>query len=741
MNAIVTDAQRLVQTGQFADAAARLKDYCEGYPGDADAWRLRALALIRLADASGAVAAVEQAVKLRPQDPALRLFAANILQDALQPEAALAYARSVSAADSVYPQACNQAGLLLADLQRFAEAEAAFREAVRVDPGYARAQGNLAASLLKRNKPAEALAAASEAIRLQPENAHARYAAAAAMLMLGRTGEAIESLQQAVRLQPAFADALFLLATTYRQVQNIEGALAVTQQLLAAAPGRMDALKLMGDLQAARGDLSGSRATYATVLAKQPNDLEAALRHALTLPVAYTGPAEIDAARRAVEQGLDHLVAQTSRFRTLPRDVLLQQVQYSNFYLAYQGRDDRPFQCRYGDFLKDLLSAAMPELFEPLPLVAARNRRVRVGFVSRFFYDSTAGNYFESWITGLDRGQFEVFVFPVHAVQDQLTERIRHRADLFAPFEPDFAALALQIRRCNLDVLVYPELGMDGKTFALAACRLAPVQVAGWGHPVTTGHANMDYFVSCQEMEPANAATHYRESLVLLPGLGTRYALPRLPDELRARTRADYQLPENRNLYLVPQSLFKIHPDNDAMLVEILQRDPDGTLVMFAGQAQAALNIFIARLQRKFGEAGLSPQGRVKILPDVGRADYQRINQLCDLMLDTVHWSGGNTSLDALAVGLPIVTLPGEFMRGRQSMAMLRMMQCEELIVPSREAFVETACRLGRDAAARSRLSARILDARTMIFDDDRPLAALAGFLLRVTKGAAPDGP
>ena len=92
-----------------------------------------------------------------------------------------------------------------------------------------------------------------------------------------------------------------------------------------------------------------------------------------------------------------------------------------------------------------------------------------------------------------------------------------------------FEGVAQQILGDQLDALVFPELGMHGETFSLASLRLAPVQVAGWGHPTTTGLPNVDYFVSSAPMEPEEGERHYRERLVLLPGLGTSYASPPLP--------------------------------------------------------------------------------------------------------------------------------------------------------------------------------------------------------------------
>jgi CRISPR-associated protein Csy1 len=93
----------------------------------------------------------------------------------------------------------------------------------------------------------------------------------------------------------------------------------------------------------------------------------------------------------------------------------------------------------------------------------------------------------------------------------------------------------------DLDVLVYPEVGMHPDIVALSALRLAPVQCMAWGHPTTSGSPQMDWYISCEAMETADAPSQYRERLALLPGLGTNYAMPELSGEPR---RAEFGLPE-----------------------------------------------------------------------------------------------------------------------------------------------------------------------------------------------------
>jgi CRISPR-associated protein Csy1 len=274
--------------------------------------------------------------------------------------------------------------------------------------------------------------------------------------------------------------------------------------------------------------------------------------------------------------------------------------------------------------------------------------------------------------------------------------------------------VAPAIRGDELDVLVYTELGMDVTTFGLAALRLAPRQYTAWGHPVTTGHATIDAFLSCTAMESADAQHHYSEPLVLLPGIGTRYERPILPTP---GSREQFSLPADRTLLLCPQSLWKIHPDNDRLFAEILAANPHAMLVFFGGWHPAPIDRFMQRLKITLDAYGIPIRERTRALPQVGHDDYLRINMLCDAMIDTLHWSGGNSSLDALACSLPVVTLPGAFMRGRQSAGMLSLLGVPELIAADHAGYLSIAARLAGDESWRRELAARIGAAQSRLFD------------------------
>jgi CRISPR-associated protein Csy1 len=121
---------------------------------------------------------------------------------------------------------------------------------------------------------------------------------------------------------------------------------------------------------------------------------------------------------------------------------------------------------------------------------------------------------------------------------------------------------------------------------------------------------------------------------------------------------------------------------------------------------------------------------RLLVLPPVPHDDYLRVNLACDAMLDTLHWSGGNTTLDALACGLPVVTLPGAYMRGRQSAAMLRIVGGADLIAADTDGYRAIASRLVDDVAWRAAMAETIREGLGALFDRREPVQAFADVLL-----------
>lgn len=623
---------------------------------------------------------------------------------------------------------------LAASLQQLGDEEGAVRAleaAARADPGMASAHQGLAALLAKAGRLEEARAALERAIVVLPRHAALLIQAARVFARLGDGAAALSALGRARALAPpqaaAWADMGALYAEYWRWPQAEE---ALARAL--ALDARIPVGPMLAAVRQELGDDQGAFEALAAARRRDPGDLHAALGERLYLPLVYAGRDDLEQWRGRFASGLEALQAEAPRWEAAAPAVLA--LGRTNFPLAYQGGDDRDLQRAHAAFLARLVEAARPEWRQVRPRRYEGGRRLRVGFAGALFRECTAGRYFERWVTGLDPARFERFVYHTAPLSDGLTQRIARSAEHFVPMPADIAQLAARIGADGLDVLVQPEVGMTPQSYLLSVLRLAPVQVAAWGHPVTTGADNIDYYLTCGAMEPPGAAGHYTERLVPLPGPGVEYAMPHAAAPI---ARDALGLPAGERVYACPQSLFKIHPDMDALLAQVLAADEAAVLLFFQAPAPGVTQRFAQRLQAALAARGIAPRNQLKFLPRMDEAGFRSVLAAADVVLDTMHWSGGNTSLDAFAAGAPVVTLPGRFMRGRQTAAMLGMMGIPELVASSPEDYVARAVGLARDTAANAAVRERIAAGREALFERPEPLRAFEEFLLAAAAGEA----
>ena len=618
--------------------------------------------------------------------------------------------------------------------QRLGDAEGAvatMRAVVEMKPDLTAAHKNLAAMLGAQGRMEEAREALRRAVAAVPADAALWVRLAAMETHFGDSAAALASLAKAVQAMPATAAAWHEIGyayTEYWQFDEADRALALAAAL---DPGKPEIEAVRAFVKHALGDTGGALQVLKANAALVPGNLRVTVSERLMLPQVYDDLADVARWRERYTRGMADLEGNIERW--LPNAAEVFHLNRHNFMLAYQGEDDTELQRRYSAFLARLIGTARPEWRAGLPIRFDGNRRLRVGFVGSIFRDCTAGRYFERWITGLDPARFERFVYHTAPIADAFTRRIAESSEKFATLRSGTEAMASALFADALDVIVHPEVGMNAQTYELAAMRLAPVQMAGWGHPVTTGSDAIDYYFTSAPMEPADGQRHYVERLVPLPGLGVSYSMPQ-PQP--AASRGEFGLPEGRRLYVCAQSTFKVHPEMDALLADILVADPEGVLVFFQGLGRRITEGLAARLQRAFAERRIAPKGQLKFLPRLESGQFRRVLALADVVIDTVRWSGGNTSIDAFAAGAPVVTLPGRFMRARQTAGMLEMMGLQELIARDGADYVRIAVAVARKADRNAALRKAIAERRAVLFDRPEPLAAFSQALLELGAGA-----
>lgn len=271
-----------------------------------------------------------------------------------------------------------------------------------------------------------------------------------------------------------------------------------------------------------------------------------------------------------------------------------------------------------------------------------------------------------------------------------------------------------------------------------AALRLAPVQAQGLGHPITSGLPTMDWAISSAAMEPDGAQAHYSERLVTLPNLSFCYDRDRIVaqhgnDDLRARRK-------HGTVFLCSQNLSKLLPGQDEVFARILASVTDSELWLVARPAAAVNEKFRVRLAAACAAHGVAAE-RIVLHPRLDQGAFLVLNQTADIFLDGMGWSGCNTTFEAIAMGLPVVTWPGAMMRARHSAAMLQVMGVRDTVAASADEYVAIAARLATDSEWRAAITAAMAENSPRIYDDLAPIRALEDFLIKACRGDSEPAP
>jgi predicted O-linked N-acetylglucosamine transferase (SPINDLY family) len=570
----------------------------------------------------------------------------------------------------------------------------------------------------------DALPFAELAQRVAPDRAQTNGNLALLFSDFGRQSDAVRFARAAVAHEPEQALWWKTLGVSQRLLHDIDNAIPTLRRALELDRGdAATALELALALNEG-GETDESAQLFATT--KPPPGFGERVRwlNALTLPAIYRDDSEINAARERFGVGLDDLRHGLKLDTPAAiREAVHAAASVAPFHLHYQPRDNTALQCRFGDLVSQVMSAVAPELSQPCDWQPrAHGGRVRVGIVASHLMQHTVSRYFTQLIEGLDRERFDVRIWHGGG-EDENTRRIAGCVSEFVQTQADALTLAREVRQAQLDVLVYPEIGMDPKHQALAGLRLAPVQCVLYGHPATSGAPNIDYFLSGAELEPADANAHYREKLIRLPGLGTQPLPPPAPGD---GAWFDVQA-KSAPLVLCLQNFIKLIPAFDVTLARIAAET--GARIGFFTRNPPLMRVFRARIEAAFVARKLDPTKHLVFLPVQTHADYLAGIARAPLVLDSPWFSGGGTSLDAFRVGTPVLAWEGTMARGRQTSAMLRMMDLRELIAADEDDYVAKASDWIRNAEKRAALRETILARQSRLFDDDLAVRAFAEFL------------
>lgn len=662
--------------GRFAEAASLGHHLLAMYPGNASTLHLLGLIAFHTGSTAEAEKRLREAIAANPRDAAYHNDLGDVLQaQARFGEAEGAYRQALLLQPHSAPIYNNLANALNAQ-GRLDDALAAYRQALRIDAGFAEIHSNLATLLRQKGELAEAIAALRRAIELKPGYAMAYSNLGHALLDNRQIPEAIAALQQALALQPNLAIAHNNLGTAYKALGQMDESVAAYRRALDSDPTNVLALANLANELDQLGDREGSMTLY-----------ERAIASPHCMPAAYSNYLAV------LHYGAEITIAKIAEA-----------------HAAYEQR-----------FAKSLRASWPRHLNTRDP-----DRPLRVGFLSPYFGIHPVGFFLVRPLENLDRSQFETVCYHDGIKDDEITARLRAPAaewHIVRGVSDD--RLAQRIQEDKIDILFDLAGHTAGNRLLLFARKPAPIQITWLDYVGTTGLAAMDYILADPRQIPPEHAGYYREQVLRMPDDYICFDPP-----LEAPTVGP--LPAATNGFVTFVS-YNIVPKTSALTIDlwsrVLRELPDARLML--GNRGFGVAAAVERVRKQFAERAIDP-GRISFQGWAPRAELLAGYNRADIALDTFPYNGGLTSCEAMWMGVPVVTLPGETFASRHGLAHLTAAGLPEMVARDPDDYVKIAVDLAKDlprlATLRGGLRERLASSPLC---DGRRFAENFGTLLR----------
>ena len=678
-----------------------------------------------------------------------------LAQQSGQPYLAIELIRRAISHNGAVPAFHNNLGNAYVATEKWLEAETCFRRALEWRPDYAEAHYNLGAALRAQGRLDDAVASYQLALTHRPNHAETYLNLSNALQVQGKLEEATEACRQALALKPNLPAAHNNLGNLYATQERFDAALtayaraielkpnfaeahhnrglaalrlgradeavAACQQAVSYKPDYVAAHVILGNALRDIGRKEEAEQAYQRAVALDPHCGEARLGWAIAaIPLV---PDSVADASHATEQFLARLNTLTPWSRANPGQLGEAVGSVQPFYLAYRPQDVTAALGKYGDLVCTEAAAYWKPAAASAAGASARRDRIRLALVTGQIKRHPVWDVItRGLIERLDRERFEIFLFHTGAATNEETAWASAQVAHFVQGPKPTGQWLAEIAAARPEAILYPEVGMDAATCTLAALRLAPLQIASWGHPVTTGLPTIDWFISAELLESPEAQQHYREKLITLPGTG-------VCTEFAPGQKAPWGGPAREDgvvRFALCQQPLKFDPQDDRLLARLARAAGrcEFWLATPANLPWSATRLH-ARLATAFRAEGLDPDSYLRVTPWLPREQFSSFLEAMDVYLDCPAFSGYTTAWQASYCGLPIVTLEGPFLRQRLAAGLLKQIGITDGISTSPENYLATAVGWANECRDTDRWTRRRVELRAAAARADGNRAAV----------------
>ncbi len=538
---------------------------------------------------------------------------------------------------------------------RYDQAELAARALIKDFPGHAYPWKVLGVVYHRRGQLPQALEAMQGAAERDPDNAETMNNLGSVLKDAWRLDEAETWLRRSLALRPDNATALTNLAATLFALTRLAEAEASARAALALDPNKTLAWNTLGAVLQNQGRMSEAVDAYRRVLALEPDN-------------------------HSVHSNLLFAMSQ------------MEGITAAALFAAHRA---------YGERLEGKLTSP------PAPYTNSRDwqRTLRIGFLSADLREHAVVSFIEPVLARLaGRPAVSLYAYHNHVRFDHVSARLRgYMAEWRNVAALSDDALEACIRADGIDILIDLSGHTAHNRLPLLARKPAPIQATWIGYPGTTGLQGVDYYLTDHYILPPGQFDHqFTEKLVYLPVSA--------PFQPMLDAPAVAPLPALANGYITFGSFNRISKIGRPVVAAwgaLLRALPSARLLVAGVPANGSADQLLAWLL----EEGIAAT-RVTLHPRTGMHDYLALHGQIDIALDTFPYSGGTTTLHAVWMGVPTLTVAGESAAGRQTVCILEHTQLQQFIAVDSADFVHKGVALASDlaylAALRAAMRARI---------------------------------
>ena len=563
------------------------------------------------------------------------------------------------------------------------EAERIYREILAADPDHRDALHLLGVIDYEAGRHEQALERIRLAIAADGSHATFHNSLGAVYQALGDLPRAVSAYETSILLDMDYADAHGNLGLALRELGRPAASVQSLRRALQLKPGNPNLLNSLGITLRSLGRIAEAADCYRGAIASREAFWEPHSNLGNILKDQCQTDEAIGHYQRAIE-----LAPQVNIIR-------------SNLLCALHYRDGitaGELAAAHDEFERSF-GAPLRSTWKPHDNDQDPDRPLRLGFLSPDLHRHPVGYFLIGLLEHLDRAQAQAFGYSTGGTPDDLTARLRAAAAQWRDVGPlSDEGIAETIREDGIDIL-FDLAGHTGNNRLLVLARKpAPIQITWAGYVGTAGLAAIDHLLADRFEVPPELEHHYRENVLRMPNAYVCYEPPSSPPvaPLPALDRGSVTFGSFSN----PA---KLGPQVAAPWAKILARVPNARLVLkYKGLDDP---VHADRLMRYFAEQGVD-LARVELQGDSPQAELLPHYDEIDIALDPFPYGGGVTTLEALWMGVPVVTLPGETFASRHALTHLANVGVDGTIARDLDHYVDLAVSLAADLPALAALRA-----------------------------------